>query len=93
MSQEGTCSGPAVEVIVNHRATPSPSLPALRRAPLPDSDALVCSYCGAVSAFDAGLGDSGWAAALAGGFVVHRHRLVLFGRCAECRAARAEVLS
>jgi Fe2+ or Zn2+ uptake regulation protein len=65
----------------------------VRRAPLPESDALVCSYCGAVSAFDSGVTADGWAEALSGGFVVHRHRLLLFGRCASCRAAAREVVS
>ena len=97
MSHQGSRSIPVAasppRSSVNHRAAPRPSHPPVRRAPLPDSDAMVCSYCGAVSAFDAGVEASGWTEALAGGFVVHRHRLVLFGRCAACRAARAEVLS
>jgi Fur family ferric uptake transcriptional regulator len=79
-----------VEVTVTCRA--APRAPA-RRAPLPESDALVCSYCGAVSAFDSGVSTAGWAEALSGGFVVHRHRLLLFGRCASCRAAAREVVS
>jgi Fe2+ or Zn2+ uptake regulation protein len=54
---------------------------------------MVCSYCGAVRPFDAGVTAAAWNDALSGGFVVHRHRLVLFGRCASCRAARAEALS
>lgn len=79
---------------MNRRAPRRHPLPGLRRAPLPESDALVCSYCGAVSAFESGVTAAGWSEALSGGFVVHRHRLVLFGRCASCRAAaRSEVLS
>jgi Fur family ferric uptake transcriptional regulator len=56
---------------------------------LPAGDALVCSYCGSVSAFDSGVSPAAWSEALSGGFVVQRQRLVLFGRCASCRAARA----
>jgi len=71
---------------VNRRA--AHPLPAARHSPLPEADALVCSYCGAVSPFDAGVSVAAWNEALSGGFVVHRHRLVLFGRCASCRAGR-----
>lgn len=66
-----------------HRATRTP------RSPLPEPDALVCSYCGAVTRFDAGVPAEVWGEALTRGFVVHRHRLVLFGRCATCKASRA----
>jgi Fe2+ or Zn2+ uptake regulation protein len=62
-------------------AAAEPSRPAASGA----LDALCCSRCGDVTPFDAKLAGVSWADALAGGFVVHAHRLVLFGRCAACR--------
>lgn len=70
-----------------------PHAPArIRSAPPAEPDALVCSYCGSTTPFHAGLPAEVWAEALSRGFVVHRHRLVLFGRCATCKAAAAEVV-
>lgn len=63
------------------------------RAPLPERDALVCSYCGAVSAFDAGVPSELLGEALSRGFVVHRHRLLIFGRCSACRSTPRELRS
>lgn len=64
--------------------------PRLRSAPSAEPDALVCSYCGSTTPFHAGVPAEVWAEAVSRGFVVHRHRLVLFGRCATCKAAGAE---
>jgi Fe2+ or Zn2+ uptake regulation protein len=67
--------------------------PRAARVPLPENDALVCSYCGSVTTFHSGVPAEAWSEALSRGFVVHRHRLVLFGRCATCKANRtAEAL-
>lgn len=81
---------------MNRRSAPPPPVLTAPLPPLPECDALVCSYCGDVSAFEARLPAEAFAEALSGGFVVHGHRLVLFGRCTACRGAarvRPEVRS
>ena len=53
------------------------------------SDELLCTTCGAVAAVRIeGVGANAIAAARSSGFVAVKHRLVVYGICAACRAAR-----
>lgn len=70
---------------MNHRTETAPSLDS------PDSDRLVCTYCGGVTRLDAQeLLEVLHARAATRGFSIETHSLTVYGRCWLCRATEVQ---